>query len=101
MEKKLLKIGKWSMKNALGFGYDGCHKIYVAESPAEIHSLKSLGYRILPMSEIERTFAESCYLRFISWDDVQRPNIVPQCTPRVTFTYDTGRSVVDFTRRAA
>ena len=24
MEKKLLKVGKWSVKNALGFGYDGC-----------------------------------------------------------------------------
>lgn len=96
MEKKLLKVGNKRVEHALGFGYDGCHKIYVAESPAEIHSLESLGYKILPMNELEKTFAESCYLRFISWDDIQKPNIVPQCTKRVTFTYNTGKSVVEF-----
>ena len=96
MEKKLLKVGKWSVKNALGFGYDGCHKIYVAESPAEIHSLKSLGYKIYPMIELEKQFVESCPLRFISWEDVAKPNIVPQCAERVTFTYNTGKSVAKF-----
>lgn len=96
MEKKLLKVGKWSVKDALGFGYDGCHKIYVAESPAEIHSLKSLGYKIYPMIELEKQFVESCPLRFISWEDVGKPNIVPQCAERVTFTYNTGKSVAKF-----
>ena len=96
MEKKLLKVGKWSVKDALGFGYDGCHKIYVAESPAEIHSLKSLGYKIYPMIELEKQFVESCPLRFISWEDDAKPNIVPQCAERVTFTYTTGKSVAKF-----
>ena len=96
MQKKLLKVGRWSMKNALGFGYDGCHKIYVAESPAEIHSLKSLGFEICPMGELEKRFVESCLLRFISWEDDAKPDIVPQCTKRVTFTYNTGKSLVRF-----
>lgn len=96
MEKKLLKVGKWSVENALGFGYDGCHKIYVAESHEEIHSLKSSGFKIYPMNELEKTFAESCYLRFISWDDIEKPCIVPQCAKKVTFTYNTGKSVVEF-----
>lgn len=96
MEKKLLKVGKWSVKNALGFGYDGCHKIYVAESPAEIHSLESLGYKIYPMIELEKQFVESCPLRFISWVNLEKPCIVPQCARRVVFTYNTGKIVAVF-----
>ena len=96
MEKKLLKVGKWSVKDALGFGYDGCHKIYVAENQEEIKMLKGYGYEICPMLDLERTFADSCYLRFISWGDLKKPCIVPQCAKRVTFTYNTGKSVVKF-----
>ena len=96
MEKKLLKVGNKSVAHALGFGYDGCHKIYVAETESEKADLESLGYKIYPMNELEKTFAESCYLRFISWNNVSIPCIVPQCAKRVTFTYNTGKSIVEF-----
>ena len=95
-DRILLKVSGKSVAHALGFGYDGCHKIYVAESPAEIHSLKSLGYKIYPMIELEKQFVESCPLRFISWEDDAKLNIVPQCARRVTFTYNTGKSVAKF-----
>lgn len=96
MEKKLLKVGNKSVAHALVFGYDGCHKIYVAENQDEIKMLKGYGYEICPMIDLERTFADSCYLRFISWGDLKKPCIVPQCAKRVTFTYNTGKSVVKF-----
>ena len=96
MEKKLLKVGNKSVAHALGFGYDGCHKIYVAETQEGIDSLKRDGYKIYPMIELEKHFVESCPLRFISWEDDAKSNIVPQCAERVTFTYNTGKSVVKF-----
>lgn len=96
MEKKLLKVGNKSVAHALGFGYDGCHKIYVAETESEKADLESLGYKIYPMIELEKQFVESCPLRFISWANLQKPCIVPQCARRVTFTYTTNKSVARF-----
>ena len=88
MSKKLIRVGRQSVKEAIGFGYNGCHKIYVAESPAEIHSLQSLGYKIHPMDELERIYADSCPLRFISWEDDSKVNLVRQCAKSATFVYE-------------
>ena len=97
MEKKLLKVGKWSVKDALGFFTDGCHKIYVAETQEDIKTMKGYEYEEMhPMSALEKTFEGSCPLRFISWVNLDKPNIVPQCAKRVTFTYNTGKSVAKF-----
>ena len=97
MEKKLLKVSGKSVAHALGFFTDGCHKIYVAETEADIKTMKGYEYgEMHPMTALEKTFDGSCYLRFISWVDVKKPNIVPQCAKRVTFEYNTGKSVVKF-----
>ena len=99
MKKKLLKIGTRSVKDAKGFIWDGCHKIYVLFTDAQVRAEK--GERggdmdVLPMTEIEDVFRKSCSLRFINGIDLS--DIVPQFRNRVTFTYNTGKSVVDFTK---
>lgn len=97
MEKKLLKIGNKSVAHALGFFTDGCHKIYVAETQEDVKTMRGLEYgELCPMSALEKTFDSSCYLRFISWVNLDKPCIVPQCAGRVTFTYNTGKSVLVF-----
>lgn len=99
MEKKLLKIGNRSVKNAKGFVWDGCHKIYVFFTDAQVRAEKDErggDMDVLPMSKIEETFKKSCPLRFINGIDLS--DIVPQFRNRVTFTYNTGKSVVDFTK---
>ena len=98
MDKKiLLKVAGKSVKHALGFFTDGCHKIYVAESKSDIDEMKGLGYdEQHPMSDLEKTYEGSCYLRFISWVNINKPNIVPQGEERVTFEYNTEKSVVSF-----
>ncbi len=97
MEKKLLKVSGKSVAHALGFFTDGCHKIYVAETLEDAEKMRDLDYDYLhPMLELEKTFVGSCYLRFISWVNVEKPCIVPQCAKRVTFTYNTGKSVAKF-----
>ena len=95
MKKKLLKVGNYSVAKAHGFVYDGCHKIYVVCSVAEYKEMKSYGYeKLYPMEQLEQIFAESCPLRFISWADLGKSFIVSQCARKVTFTYNTGKSVV-------
>lgn len=48
------------------FAYDGCHKIYVCETEEDVAYMRDeLGYEILPIEEIERTYVESCPLKFI------------------------------------
>lgn len=95
--KKLLKIGRVDVSRAKGFVYDGCHKIYVLFTNAQVRAEK--GDRggecdIFPMSQIEDTFKKSCPLRFINGIDLS--TIVPQFAHKVTFTYNTGKSVVTF-----
>ena len=95
--KKLQYVSGKSVKTALGFFTDGCHKIYVAQTKADIDKMHGYGYDELhPMSALEKTFDSSCPLRFISWVDVGKPCIVPQCAKRVTFTYNSGKSILRF-----
>lgn len=97
MSKKLTAISGISVKHALGFFTDGCHKIYVAETPEDIATMKGYEYEELcPMSALEDTFKGACPLRFISWVDLNKPCIVPQCARRVTFEYNTEKRVIKF-----
>ena len=97
MEKKLLKVSGKSVAHALGFFTDGCHKIYVAETQEDIKTMKGYDYgEMHPMTALEKTFEGSCYLRFISWVNVEKPCIVPQCAKRVTFEYNTEKRVIKF-----
>ena len=86
--KKLVSISGVSVKHALGFFTDGCHKIYVAETNNDIETMHRLEYgEMHPMSALEKTFEGSCPLRFISWCDLEKPCIVPQCEKYVYFEY--------------
>ena len=94
---KLFKVNGVSVKDALGFFTDGCHKIYVAETLEDAEKMRDLDYDYLhPMSELEKTFDDSCPLRFISWVDLTKPEIVPQCAKRVVFEYNTEKHVLKF-----
>jgi len=48
------------------FAYDGCHKIYVCESPSDEAEASAGGYSILPIEQLEETYRDSCGLEFIS-----------------------------------
>lgn len=51
------------------FAYDGCHKIYMLNNDKEAEEAKKFGYSILPIEDLEKTFINSCELRFIqTWD---------------------------------
>ena len=91
MEKKLKYINGTDVSHCKGFVFDGCHKIYVCENEEQVAEMKEYGYEELhPMSAIYATFNNSCPLRFISWADLRTPDIVPQCTSQVTFSYEGG-----------
>ena len=67
--------------DAVGFAWDGCHKIYLCEDDADIKHMKSRGYErgdFYPIEELPRIWNESCGLRFISWAG-DLTDIVPQC----------------------
>ena len=93
--KKLVNISGISVKHALGYFTDECHKFYVAETKEDIDMMNGYGYSELhPMSALEKSFDGSCPLRFISWVDVEKPCIVPQCEKRVSFEYMTDKEIV-------
>jgi hypothetical protein len=53
----------------LKVAFDGCHKIYVCETPEDVKETKRLGYKLCPMEDIKYVFDISCPLRFISnWE---------------------------------
>ena len=86
-KKKLVKIGNWSVTNAKGFVYDGCHKIYIVYSKEDLAEAKRFGYdKVLPMNDIEATYRDSCPLRFIQrFGDFT--DVVSQTSRCATFTY--------------
>jgi hypothetical protein len=47
------------------FAFDGCHKIYLIETPEDREEAKC-GYHILPISSLREAFNNSCGLQFIS-----------------------------------
>ena len=72
---------------ATQFAYDGCHKIYLLETEAELKEALEYGYRIRPIEELEDTFEDSCSLRFISGWTPEFKSYVEQFEPAV-FTED-------------
>jgi hypothetical protein len=69
---------------ATHFAYDGCHKIYLIGSDADMETMRGYGYGedssdILPVSELEWAWGDSCSLRFIHWADLHDPDPVSQC----------------------
>ncbi len=55
---------------ATEFGYDGCHKIYLVESDNDRRELLELEYTLLPISDLQDVWNDSCSLKFISSGDL-------------------------------
>jgi hypothetical protein len=48
------------------FAFEGCHKIYVIDTPEEEAQALKYGYNIYPIEEIKEAYEGSCSLKFIS-----------------------------------
>ncbi len=48
------------------FAFEGCHKIYVIDTPEEEAQALKYGYNIYPIEEIREAYEGSCSLKFIS-----------------------------------
>ena len=48
------------------FAYEGCHKIYIINTPEEEAQALEYGYNIYPIKEIEQVYKDSCSFKFIS-----------------------------------
>ncbi len=71
MSNKITKKSEKILRSIKGeaIAYNNCHKIYICQNPEEVKKAKELGYKILPMENLEETYRRSCPLRFIlSWD---------------------------------
>ena len=62
---------------ATEFAWDGCHKIYLLDNGDADKNGKA-GYKVLPVSELQRVWDQSCPLRFINNWALDK-NYVPQC----------------------
>ena len=93
-ESKLIRIGRTSVKSALGFFWHDCHKIYVAATQEDVREWEKRGCKcdLRPMSELEQAFKDSTAFRFISW--CKLGSIVRQGAKQVTFEYTTHKSVI-------
>ena len=47
------------------FAYDGCHKIYLLNTPGDVQDATETGYGVLPISELQESYENSCGLKFI------------------------------------
>ena len=68
---------------ATEFFFDGCHKIYVADSDEGYRQMYAAGWDDgdkHPITELPAIWAASCPLRFINSADLQR-SFVRQCEP--------------------
>ena len=92
---RLLKVGRTSVKKALGFFWHDGSKIYVAESWDDVNDWEKGGVDcyLYPMDRLEHAFRSSHSLRFISWYKPERGCIVRQGARRVTFEYTDHKSV--------
>lgn len=68
---------------AESFFFDGCHKIYLADSGKGYDQMRERGWSdedIFPIEELPVIWTYTCPLRFISSADLER-HFVPQFTP--------------------
>lgn len=88
MGKKVVRINDVDVSDALGFVYDGCHKIFLVYSQADIDQAKSYGYEeVLGMDVLYETYRDSCCLRFVQ-DFTSFRGIIPQGETRSVFMFD-------------
>lgn len=72
-----MKINGKDIK-AMGFAFDGCHKIYLLDNEEEWEDALSNDYDVFPISKLQEKFESSCGLRFISPWNLDKPNYVRQ-----------------------
>ena len=61
-----MKINGKKVKTNGYFAYDGCHKMYICESEADVETMRGYGYEyILPIANLPQVWESSCPLRFI------------------------------------
>lgn len=85
----MLKIGRYKT-TAKEFFYDGCHKIYLIETPQDKQDFFERGWTqddIFPISELVATYQKSCPLKFIS-DCKLTKYFARQFCNGVTFNFD-------------
>lgn len=88
MGKRVVRINDIDVSEAIGFVYDGCHKIFLVYNQADIDQAKSYGYEeVLGMDVLYETYRDSCYLRFIQ-DLTSFRDIIPQGYARSVFVFD-------------
>ena len=83
-----MKIGKYKTK-AKEFFFDGCHKIYLIETPRDKKVFLSRDWEesdIYPIDQLIEIYRTACPLKFISTCKLK--TIVPQAVSQVTFTTD-------------
>ena len=89
-----MKIGKYNIK-AKEFFYDGCHKIYLIETPHDKKVFLSRDWEesdIYPIDQLIEIYRSSCPLKFI--DTCELKTIVPQFATQVTFTTNTEKITI-------
>lgn len=80
-----MKIGRHNIK-AKEFFFDGCHKIYLIETPQDKKVFLSRDWEesdIYPIDQLIEIYRNSCPLKFINTCKLK--TIVPQGVSQVTF----------------
>ena len=81
-----MKLGRYKTK-AKEFFFDGCHKIYLIETPRDKKVFLSRDWEesdIYPIDQLIEIYRTACPLKFISTCKLK--TIVPQAVSQVTFT---------------
>ena len=89
-----MKIGRYNIK-AKEFFYDGCHKIYLIETPQDKKVFLSRDWEesdIYPIDQLIEIYRTACPLKFI--DTCKLETIVPQFATQVTFTTNTEKITI-------
>lgn len=89
-----MKIGRHNIK-AKEFFFDGCHKIYLIETPRDKKVFLSRDWEesdIYPIDQLIEIYRNSCSLKFI--DTCKLKTIVPQFATQVTFTTNTEKITI-------
>ena len=89
-----MKIGRHNIK-AKEFFFDGCHKIYLIETPRDKKEFLSNGWEecdIYTIDQLIEIYRSSCPLKFINTCKLK--TIVPQFATQVTFTTNTEKITI-------
>lgn len=71
--------------NAIGFAYDGCHKIYLLNNGDDIVEAEDNGYDVFDIDGIVSAFIYSCPLRFINEWGGDFKSIISQAENNIVF----------------